>query len=75
MVVIRHVQTKLVVTPALVVLAIVYRVTDMGVMTLMSVLWVQTAVIKFASTYLGVIYAYVRVAITWQVMDNTVMVS
>ena len=44
---------KLVATPALVILAIAYRVTDMGVMILMSVLWVQMAVSKFVPTQLG----------------------
>ena len=76
MVVIRRARMKLVATPALVVLAIDYRVMmDMDVMTLMSVLWVQTAAVKFVSTQLEAIPAPVRVAITWQVMDNSAMVS
>ena len=66
---------KLVATPVLVVLAIDYQVTDMAVMTSMSVLWVQTAAIKFVPTHLEVIHAPVRVAITWQMMDNSAMVS
>ena len=75
MVVIRCARMKLVATPALVVLAIDYRVMDMDVTTLMSVLWVQTAAVKFVSTQLEAIPAPVRVAITWQMMDNSAMVN
>ena len=76
MVVIRRARMKLVATPALVVLAIDYRVMmDMDVMTLMSVLWVQTAAVKFVSTQLEAIPAPVRAAITWQMMDNSAMVG
>ena len=66
---------KLVATPALVILAITYRVTDMGAMILMSVLWVQMAVSKFVPTQLGAMCAPVMLAITWQMMDSSAMVS
>ena len=75
MVAIRHAPMKLVATLALVVLATDYPVMDVGVMTSMSVLSAPTAVVIFVATHLEATCIHVRVAISWLMMDDFVMVS
>ena len=67
MVVLRPVQTQLVVTLALVALAIAQLIMDADVEILMNVLKEQMAVLRLVQTQLGTTHAPVTQAIVWQV--------
>ena len=56
---------RMVATPAFVVLAIIYRMTDIAAVTSMNVLWVWTVAIKFVPTQMEAMCALVTLAITW----------
>jgi hypothetical protein len=65
---------KLVVTRALVVLAIDYPVMGVDVMTSMSVLSIPTTVIRLVATHLEATLAHARMAIAWLMMEGSAMV-
>ena len=73
--VLRRVQTRMGVIPALVALGTVLQVMDTAAQTLMNVLKGGTTVHRFALTQLGAIDVHVIQAIAWQVTDGRVKVS
>ena len=75
MVVLRLAQMKLEVTPALVVLVIVWQVMDMDVWISMNVLKALMAVIILVQILLGAIPATVTQGTVWQVIGKYVVVS
>lgn len=71
----RLAQMKLEVTPALVVLVIVWQVMDMDVWISMNVLKALMAVIILVQILLGAIPATVTQGTVWQVIGKYVVVS